>query len=131
MKALLLVGLGGFLGAVARWQLGGWIDRIGAKEGGASAAATKFPLGIFVVNGLGCLLMGLLFGWFSTREGFSDSWRQFAAVGFLGAFTTFSTFSHNTLTLFHDGQANLAFANILGSVVVGMLAVWVGYSIAK
>ena len=129
MKALLLVGLGGFLGAIARWQLGGWIDRLGA--GGSDEDAVKFPLGIFVVNGVGCLLIGLLFGWFSTREGFNDSWRMFAAVGFLGAFTTFSTFSHNTLTLIHDGQANLAFANILGSIVVGMLAVWAGYSIAK
>ena len=129
MKALLLVGLGGFLGAVARWQLGGCIDRLGA--GGSDEGAVKFPLGIFVVNGIGCLLIGLLFGWFSTRDGFNDSWRMFAAVGFLGAFTTFSTFSHNTLTLFHDGQANLAFANILGSLVVGMLAVWAGYSIAK
>ena len=129
MKALLLVGLGGFLGAVARWQLGGWIDRLGTS--GDSEGAVKFPLGIFVVNGIGCLMIGLLFGWFTSRDGFSDSWRMFAAVGFLGAFTTFSTFSHNTLTLFHDGQANLAFANILGSVVVGMLAVWAGYSIAK
>jgi CrcB protein len=129
MKALLLVGLGGFLGAVTRWQLGGWIDRLGTS--GSEEQAVKFPLGIFVVNGIGCLLIGLLFGWFSTREGFNESWRMFAAVGFLGAFTTFSTFSHNTLTLFHDGQANLAFANILASVVVGMLAVWAGYSIAK
>ncbi len=123
MKALLLVGLGGFLGAVTRWQLGSWLDRL--------SNGSKFPVGIFVVNGVGCLLMGLLFGWFSTRDGFSDSWRLFAAVGFLGAFTTFSTFSHNTLTLFHEGHANLAFANILASVIVGMLAVWLGYSLAK
>ena len=129
IKSLLLVGLGGFLGAITRWQLGGWVDRLGKHSD--AQTTEKFPLGIFVVNGLGCLLIGLLFGWFSTREGFSDSWRLFAAVGFLGSFTTFSTFSHNTLTLFHTGQANLAFANILGSVVVGMLAVWAGYSIAK
>lgn len=131
MKHLLLVGLGGFLGAIARWQLGGWIDRMGTGADNDGDGAVRFPLGIFVVNGIGCLLIGLLFGWFSSRDGFSDSWRMFAAVGFLGAFTTFSTFSHNTLALFHDGQANLAFANILGSLVVGMLAVWTGYSIAK
>ena len=129
MKSLLLVGLGGFLGAIARWQLGGWVDRL--APGGEDDGALRFPLGIFVVNGIGCLLIGVLFGWFSTREGFSESWRMFAAVGFLGAFTTFSTFSHNTLTLFQDGQANFAFANIFGSVVVGLLAVWAGYSFAK
>lgn len=123
MKALLLVGLGGFLGAVARWQLGSWLDRL--------SNGSKFPVGIFAVNGLGCLLMGLLFGWFSTRDGFSDDWRLFAAVGFLGAFTTFSTFGHNTLMLFHEGHANLAFANILASVIVGVLAAWLGYSLAK
>lgn len=123
MKSLLLVGLGGFLGAIARWGLGRWFDHL--------ASGPKFPIGIFVVNGIGCLLIGLLFGWFSTREGFAEGWRLFAAVGFLGAFTTFSTFGHNTMMLFHEGHANLAFANIIGSVVVGLLAVWLGYTLAK
>ena len=123
MKALLFVVLGGSLGALCRWGLSSWIDQ-------SRGDATSFPLGIFTANILGCLLFGLLFGLGENRPWMSDHFRLLLFTGFLGSFTTFSTFSWNTLELLKSGQFGMALLNVGLSVLVGLGAVWGGYAIA-
>jgi CrcB protein len=117
MSELLAVGCGGFLGAVARWGLSSWVQRL-AGEG--------FPYGTFAANMLGCLLIGLFFALVEARPDWPPQLRLFLMVGMLGAFTTFSTFGHETLELLRGGAWFLALANVLGSATVGLLAVMLG-----
>ena len=117
MWELLSVGCGGFVGAVARWSLSSWVQR---SSGG------DFPLGTWVANMLGCLLIGVVFALVEARPEWSPHVRLFVMVGLLGAFTTFSTFSHETLDLIQGGSWTLVLVNILGSVTVGLLAVVAG-----
>ncbi len=117
MSELLAVGCGGFVGAVARWGLASWVQRM---WGGA------FPMGTWAANMLGCLLIGLVFALVEARPDLPPHVRLFLMVGLLGAFTTFSTFGHETLDLLRGGSWWLALLNVLGSVTVGLLAVMAG-----
>lgn len=122
--AWILVGAGGAIGAIARHGLNGLLLRLGP--------VTPFPYGIFVVNVVGSLAIGLLAGLAtSTRFNVSDDARLFLAVGVLGGFTTFSSFSFDTLTLVRDGHVGLALANAVGQVVLSLVAVAVGYRLAS
>ena len=121
MKAFLLVGLGGFLGATSRWLLAQSIDRW---------LAHRFPFGIFAVNILGCLVIGYVMGLAHARDAVPDHTRMLFTVGFLGSFTTYSTFSWNSLELFRTGHTGYAIANLMVTLIVGMLAVWLGYTLA-
>lgn len=123
-KAIASLMLGGSLGALARWGLHYWID---AKV----ASSSSFPWGILLVNSVGCFLFGWLFVYFEDRAWFSDSLQLAVFTGFLGSFTTFSTFSWNTLELLRAGQGGLALLNIGLSVFLGMIAVWAGLSLAR
>jgi fluoride exporter len=120
----LWVGLGGFLGASARYWLGLWIN---AKVG------QQFPWATFIINVSGSLVLGVLTGFLADRAGHSGEpvLRLLVAVGFLGAYTTFSTFELENLTLISAGQWGRAIANAAGSVVVGLLAVWLGARIGR
>jgi CrcB protein len=117
MWELLAVGCGGFLGAVARWGLSSWVQRM---------TGPGFPYGTFAANMLGCLLIGLVFALVEARPGWPPHLRLFLMVGMLGAFTTFSTFGHETLDLLRDGSWGLALINVMGSATVGLLAVMAG-----
>lgn len=123
MKGILLVALGGAAGALLRWGVAGLVDRI--------AAPTRFPYGILAANLIGCLLIGLLFGFAENRNWLNDPIRWLALVGFLGSFTTFSTFGWNTFELIRTGHTPIAVANILVSLAGGVLAVWAGYTAAR
>lgn len=120
MKPLLLIGLGGFLGAVARHLFATALDRW--------MQPSIFPWGILATNVLGCLAIGMVFGAFST-QGVPDPVRGFIVTGVIGGFTTFSTFSYNTLELIRKGQVTAGLANVGASVILGFLAVWVGYQL--
>jgi len=120
MKACFFVAMGGCCGALCRWGMGNWIDQL-------RGSSVSFPLGIFLVNVLGCFLFGIFFGMGETRGWMSDNLRLLIFTGFLGSFTTFSTFSWNTLELIRSGQPGVAFLNIGLSVMVGMLGAWGGY----
>ena len=90
---------------------------------------SAFPAGIFAVNAIGCLAIGLFAGLLaSSRIQIGEVGRTFIVVGLLGGFTTFSSYSLDTFTLARGGHLALAFANALGQVVVGMAAVWIGYT---
>jgi CrcB protein len=117
MSALAAVALGGALGAVARYQLSLWVH---------ARWPSAFPTGTLVVNLIGCLLLGVLAGLVEARMVVSPTTRLFLGVGLLGAFTTFSTFELETLLAFERGHAGVALSYVAVSVVIGLLAVWVG-----
>jgi fluoride exporter len=113
----LVIGIGGFLGANARYLVGGWITR---------AWGSTFPWGTVVINITGSFLLGLLMANLNARPLASPHYRLFFAVGFLGAYTTFSTFSYETLRLMQDHSVGAALLNITGSVVLGLVGVSLG-----
>lgn len=122
MVKLFLAGIGGFVGSALRYGISGFIEN--------SSDSTRFPVGTLTVNLVGCLLIGLLSGLVEVRGTFSAETRVLIFVGLLGGFTTFSAFGHETMNLWRDGQAALAFANIAAQVVLGLGAVWLGRTIA-
>jgi CrcB protein len=118
-----LVGAGGFLGANARYVAAKWIGTV--SDG-------RFPLGTFLVNVSGSFLLGLLGGWLAGRlVPTSDHLRLALGVGFLGAFTTFSTFEFETHALIEDGIWFAALMNIVLSVCIGLIALRAGVVVAK
>ena len=117
------VGLGGFIGAALRYLTSGFIGRFMTQ--------TTFPYGTFVVNMVGCLFIGFLAGIADSRQMFSATVQAFIFTGVLGAFTTFSTFSYETMGLFQNGQTSPALTNLGLQIVLGLLAVWGGLQLAK
>lgn len=117
---VLYVALGGALGAAARYGLGGWIH---------SWAGAEFPWGTFVINALGSLLIGFLLR-FLEGAAVTPELRALVTVGGLGGFTTFSTFSYETAMLLHNGEWGRAALYALGSLVLGLLAVFCGFYLA-
>jgi CrcB protein len=116
------IALGGALGAISRYVLGVWVyKRLG----------TAFPYGTFVINMSGCFLIGLIVTILDLRTGMSNAWRLAIPIGFIGAYTTFSTFEYETLRAAQGGQPGIAFLNVALSVVVGYLAVWLGVLAGK
>ena len=122
MRDVLLVGAGGFLGAAARYLVGGWVHRF---------ASPAFPWGTLVVNVSGCLLLGALMGTLQTRAGVAPDWRLFGGIGVLGGYTTFSTLSYETVELLRRGQQWQALANGAGSLVAGCVAIVAGVALVR
>jgi fluoride exporter len=121
MLKVLLVGLGGFVGSIARYGLGGLVqDRAGAT----------FPFGTLAVNVLGCFVIGGLSELAETRGLLTPETRAFLVIGVLGGFTTFSAFGNETLNLLRERDLALAAANVLANVVLALAAVWLGRSAA-
>lgn len=118
----LWIGIGGFVGAVARYQLDSLVTRY---------SRSAFPWGTLVVNLSGCFLLGVLFTLSSGRLDANSSLRPALTVGFVGAYTTFSTFSLQAVRLTEDGEIALAVAYVAASVVVGLLAAWAGMATGR
>jgi len=116
------IALGGGCGAVARYALAGWSQRL---------SAGAFPVGTLAVNVLGCLVIGLLGAFFAGPQLVREEYRTALLVGFVGAFTTFSTFGWETLTLANAGEFRLALANVVLSNGFGLLAVWLGFRLGE
>ena len=123
LSRLLFVGIGGFIGAALRYVTSGIVGRLTTKGG--------FPYGTFVVNMVGCLLIGFLAGLADSRDLFTATSRAFVFTGVLGAFTTFSTFSYETMGLFQNGQTSPALTNLGLQIFLGLVAVWGGIQLAK
>ena len=121
MVRALYVGIGGFFGAIARYWVDGWIS---------TRYRGDFPLATFVINVSGSFVLGLFMALATGRIAVDPRLRLFAAVGFVGAYTTFSTFEYETERLASSGGALLAWANVALSVGAGFLAVWIGSRIA-
>jgi CrcB protein len=118
---LLVVGLGGFVGAVGRYSLSGIIQRL----------TPGFPLGTLIVNVLGSLVMGLLATLFLEKVMVSSELRVLLLIGVLGAFTTFSTFSWETFNLMRNGDWGFAILYAGGNLFGCLLAVWAGFNLAQ
>ncbi len=122
IRNILVIGMGGFLGAVSRYGVAVWIGQRWGRS---------FPLGTFVINVSGSFLIGLLMPLLTERFIVNPQWRLLLVVGFLGAYTTFSTFEYETGALLKDGQWLYAGLNVMGSVVAGFIALKIGEVIAK
>jgi CrcB protein len=122
IQNLFLLACAGGLGAVCRWGLAGLVHRL---------AGERFPIGTLAVNLVGCLLFGLVWGWLEGRVGFSPQTRAVVLTGFLGAFTTFSTFAFETATLLQGGQVLAAVLNVSVQAALGVLLVFAGLALAQ
>jgi len=122
MYRIFLVGVAGLTGTLARYWLSGWADE---------RWGMTFPIGTLIVNLVGCLAMGFLFHATAERFLVDPIIRTAILVGFLGGFTTFSSFGIQTFTLLRDGEVFLATLNIVVSNVVGIALVWAGYAVSK
>ena len=122
MKMILFIACGGAVGAVLRY---------GASLGVYSLLGRGFPYGTLFVNVTGSLLMGVLSIVMLERFNVGPEWRAAILVGLLGSFTTFSTFSLETLNLLEQGDVMRAMANIAFSVIVCLIAVWMGISLGR
>lgn len=118
----LLVALGGTLGTLARFGIAHWVGLHWPRA---------FPLATFAINLLGCLLIGILYGWWLQRPEFSPLLRQGLLIGLLGGFTTFSTFSLDALRLMENGEGLLALGYVLLSVCVCLIAAWAGLMLTR
>ena len=123
VERILLVGLGGFVGAVLRYGLGGFVHRY--------LDAARFPYGTLTVNLAGCLAIGFVAGMADAREAFTPESRVFVFVGVIGAFTTFSTFGYETMSFLRDGQVPAALVNVTLHVLLGLAAVWAGDALSR
>ena len=119
MALALFVGAGGFMGSIARYLLSGWVQRV--------AQDSWFPYGTMSVNLLGCLVIGILAGLAESRGLLTPNSRAFLLVGVLGGFTTFSSFSYDTASLFNSGRTLAALLNIAAQVILGVAATWLSY----
>lgn len=120
--SLLAIALGGSLGALSRFGIAHWVMLTWPKA---------FPLATFAVNLIGCLIIGILYGLWLSRPEFAPLLRQGLFIGFLGAFTTFSTFSLDALRLMENGESLMALGYILLSVCVCLLATWAGLTLVR
>lgn len=123
LSTFLWVGAGGFLGSAARYGV--------AVALAASPLQARFPCATFLVNLLGCAAIGLLAGLWERFPTLDAQLRLFLVTGVLGGFTTFSAFGLETIALLRAGQWTMALLYVLGSVVLGVLAVGLGFALAS
>jgi CrcB protein len=120
-KLFLMIGTGGFIGSVCRYFLSQPLQ---------GKLINGFPTGTLVVNIIGCFVIGIVFGLFE-KGSINNDWRLFLATGICGGFTTFSAFSIETVALLRGGHTGYAFLYIGSSVILGLLATFVAYTLFK
>jgi fluoride exporter len=117
MSKYLIVALGGALGSTLRFWAGGFVS---------SRFGTRFPYGTFAINITASFLIGFVMTLLAERTHWSPNWRYLIPIGFIGGYSTFSTFEYETFRVFQDGEFLIVGFNIVGSVVLGFLSVWLG-----
>jgi CrcB protein len=122
LQRYLLIGLGGALGSIARYWVG---STVGGRMG------VRFPYGTLVVNITACVVIGFTLTWLSDRAEVSPAWRYLVAVGFIGAYSTFSTYEWETLSTLRSGAFALAALYAVGSLILGLAATWCGAALAE
>lgn len=122
MQKYLLIAAGGALGSIARYWVGSTVSgRMGIR----------FPYGTLLVNITACIIIGFSITYLGRRVDLSPAWRYFIPVGFIGAYSTFSTYEWETLSTLRAGAFFLATLYALGSLVLGLAAVWCGSKLAE
>lgn len=122
MNKFFLLAVGGAAGTLTRYTLSGLVQRM---------AGTAFPVGTFAVNMLGCLFFGAIWGLFENRIGLGGELRIMLLTGFMGAFTTFSTYMFETAGLVQPGQYLLAAVNVVGQSALGLVLVLAGLAVGR
>lgn len=122
MSRYLLIALGGGLGALARYGASFWVQE---------RVAGAFPYGTFLVNISGCLIMGLVMTRLNEGGPVSVNWRFLVPVGFIGGYTTFSSFAFETFRLIEQGLPLTGLGYVASSVILGYLALWIGVITAR
>lgn len=122
MDKFLIISLGAILGANARYWLGGWA---------AERFGTTFPFGTLIINVTGSLMLGFFITLVTDRFLVDPRWRLLVTIGFLGAYTTFSTYTYESVNLILKGQVGLGLINLLGSSILGAAAVLAGILLGK
>ncbi len=121
-KTLLLIGSGGFLGSISRFLASRFMQ---------NNFPSAFPIGTFVVNITGCLLIGLIYGFSERSSLLTTGWKMFLVIGFCGGFTTFSTFANENLSLLRDGEFFYFMIYTFLSVFLGIASTFCGVLITK
>jgi fluoride exporter len=119
---LIVIGVGGAIGSLARYLLGGAVHRL---------MPGFFPYGTFVVNLVGCIAFGVIVGIAEARIAIGPLGRAFLLIGVLGGFTTFSSFTYETFELVRSGQIWPATVNVVGQVGLGFLGLWAGLGLGR
>jgi CrcB protein len=122
MQKYLLIAFGGALGSVARYWVGSTI---------ASRAGIRFPYGTLVVNLTACLVIGFTLTYLGRRADLNPAWRFLVPIGFIGAYSTFSTYEWETLSTLRSGAFALGALYALGSLILGLIATWAGAALAE
>jgi CrcB protein len=122
LQKYLLIALGGALGSIARYWVGATVtNRLGAR----------FPYGTLAINLTACVLIGFALTFLGKRAGMSSAWRYLVPVGFVGAYSTFSTYEWETMSLLQTGGFPVAAIYAFGSLILGLAAVWCGMLAAE
>ncbi len=122
MQKYLLIAAGGALGSIARYWVGSTI---------AGRMGTRFPYGTLLINITACVIIGFSLTYLGKRVDLNPAWRYFIPVGFIGAYSTFSTYEWETLSTLRSGAFFLAALYAVGSLVLGLVAVWGGSLLAE
>jgi len=122
LQKYLLIAVGGSLGAIARYWVGSAV---------ASRLGTKFPYGTFVINMSACIVIGFSLTYLGKRAELSPAWRYLIPTGFVGAYSTFSTYEWEMLSSLRDGAFSLAALYAIGSLLLGLVAAWGGAVLAE
>ena len=122
MQKYLLIAAGGALGSIARYWVG---STIGSRMG------TRFPYGTFVINLTACIIIGFSLTYLGKRVELNPAWRYLLPVGFIGAYSTFSTYEWETLSTLRSGAFAMAALYAVGSLILGLAATWLGAVLAE
>lgn len=122
MQKYFYIAVGGAFGSIARYWVGSTV---------ASRLGTKFPYGTFVINLTACVLIGFSLTFLAKRTGLNPAWRFLVPIGFIGAYSTFSTYEWETLSTLRSGAFLEASLYAFGSLILGLIAIWLGVLIAE
>jgi CrcB protein len=122
LQRYLFIALGGALGSLTRYLVGSVV---------ANRMGTRFPYGTFVINLTACLIIGFSLTWMGRRAEVNPAWRFLIPIGFVGAYSTFSTFEWETFTALQTGAFLIAAVYVSVSILLGLLAVWLGALLAR